>query len=108
MWSVTWKMPSVTNRDPKLLIVGKSESKNDYKNRHPQHLCKQKQGMIRVCWGSTIIMKLFGCGSKAMETAHKIFFFMILSPCWPHQGINRFLSDNLCSTLNLELDTEEE
>lgn len=35
-------------------------------------------------------------------------FLWVLSPYWPHQGINKFLSDNLCSTLNLELDMEEE
>lgn len=49
MWSLTWNMPSVTNRDPKLLIVGKSPGKNDFENRHSQHLCKQKQGVIKVC-----------------------------------------------------------
>lgn len=64
---------------------------------------------MRVCWGITIIIKWYEGDSRAKKTAHKNSFFLwILSPYWPHQGINRFLSDNLCSTLNLELDREEE
>lgn len=103
MWSLTWKIPSVTSRQTKLFIVGKSPSKNGCK-----HLCKQKQGAMRVCWGITINIKGYEGDSRAKKTAHKISFSVDFKSYWPHQGINSFLSDNLCSTLNLELDMKEE
>lgn len=49
MWIWTWKILSVTSRQPKQFIVRKPPSENDYKNRRPQHLCKQKQGVMKVC-----------------------------------------------------------
>lgn len=72
------------------------------------HNICESRGM-RLCWRITfIIIKQYEGDSRAKKKHTKSVFLWVLSPYWPHKGINIFVSDNVCSTLNLELNMEKE